>query len=60
MLVKMQTQWRLSMSGPSGMDYLVLLALMARMKLTDSEHDELFDDVQTMEVAALQTMNTKD
>ena len=60
MLVKMQTQWRLSMSGPSGMDYLVLLALMARLNLTDAEHDELFDDVQTMERSALQTMHTKD
>ena len=42
------------------MDYLVLLALMARLNLADAEHDDLFDDVQAMERSALQTINTKD
>ena len=60
LLVKMQTQWRSSFSGPSGLDYLVLLALMARLNLSDADHDELFDDVQVLERAALETMNKKD
>ena len=42
------------------MDYLALLALMARMNMTTEEHDELFDDVQTMERSALQTMHAKE
>ena len=57
---KVQTQWRVGMAGPTGLDYTPLLALMARMNLSDADHDELFDDVQTLERAALAAMNTKD
>lgn len=48
------------MGGPTGLDYTPLLALMARMKLSDAEHDDLFDGVQTLERSALEAMNTKD
>jgi hypothetical protein len=33
---------------------------MARMQLSDAEHDELFEDVQVLERAALEAMNQKD
>lgn len=55
-----QTQWHVGAAGATGLNYLVLLALMARMKLSDADHDELFDDVQTLERAALAAMQTKD
>lgn len=47
------------MGGEIGLNYLVLLAFMERMKLTDEEHDDLFADVQVLERAALEAMNTK-
>jgi hypothetical protein len=55
-----QTQWRSGRGGSTGLDYTTLLALMARMQLSDAEHDELFEDVQVLERAALESMNQKD
>jgi hypothetical protein len=55
-----QTQWRCGHAGPTGLDYTPLLALMDRMKLSDEDHDALFDDVQTLERAALDAMTAKD
>lgn len=55
-----QTQWRVGACGPTGLDYTPLLALMGRMKLSDQDHDDLFEDVQTLERAALAAMQTKD
>ncbi len=48
------------MSGPSGLDYTTVLALMDRMKLSEEDHDELFSDIQTLERAALEAMSEKD
>ena len=59
-----QTQWRHASGGTgaaaTGLDYAALLAVMARMKLADEDHDALFDDVQVLERAALEAMNAKD
>lgn len=57
---RLQTQWRVGMSGPSGLDYTTVLALMDRMKLSEEDHDELFSDIQTLERAALEAMSEKD
>jgi len=57
---KLGTQWRVGPAGASGLDYTALLAIMARMALTDDEHDNLFDDIQVLERAALEAMNQKD
>lgn len=56
---KLQTQWRVGMGGPTGLDYNVLLALLARMKLKAEAHEEMFLDVRVMESAALEAMNEK-
>jgi hypothetical protein len=56
----MQTQWYVGAAGATGLNYLVLLALMDRMKLSTDDHDDLFEDVQTLERAALTAMNAKD
>lgn len=56
---QMQTQWNVGFSGHTGLQYLVLFALMARMGITGSEQDLLFEDIQVMELAALQAMHTK-
>lgn len=57
---RMQSQWNVGMSGASGLQYLVLFAFMARMQLSDEDHDLLLDDIQTLERAALEAMNAKD
>ena len=56
----MQSQWYVGAAGATGLNYLVLLALMARMKLSDEDHDDLFADLQVLERAALDAMNQKD
>lgn len=55
----MQSQWNAGMSGATGLQYLVLLALMDRMKLSDEEHESMFEDIQILERAALEAMNEK-
>lgn len=57
---QMQTQWNISMNGATGLQYLVLLALMDRLKLSDDDHDALFDDIQTLERGALKAMSATD
>ncbi|MEP6587509.1 MAG: DUF1799 domain-containing protein [Polaromonas sp.] len=57
---KLQSQWNVGMSGATGLQYLVLFALMDRLKLSDDDHDALFDDIQTLERAALEAMSAKD
>ena len=56
----MSTQWRIGLGGPSGLCYDVLLALMGRLRLSDEEHEEMFDDIRVMEREALSVMNEKD
>lgn len=58
---RLQTQWHYASGGmgatATGLNYLVLLALMDRMNLDADEHDQLFSDVQTLERTALVEMN---
>src|SRR5690606_18829551 len=55
----LQTQWRVSMNGYSGLDYNVLFKLLDRMRLSDEEYDLLFEDVQYMEREALAAIHEK-
>lgn len=59
-----QTQWRHASGGmgaaATGLDYAAVLAVMARMKLSDEAHDDLFADLQVLERAALEVMNQKE
>lgn len=55
------TQWRMSgMGGPTGLDYNVLFNRMDRMKLSEQEYEWMFDDIRTIESAALAAINRKD
>ena len=56
LFVKMETQWYIGMNGRAGLNYLVARDFINRMKLNDAEHDELFDDIRTLERAALEAM----
>ena len=56
----LQTQWRVSMNGPSGLDYNVLFTRLDRLKLSDQDHEWMFDDIRTIESEALAIINKKD
>lgn len=53
------TQWRTGMSGATGLDYNVLFMRMDRMRLSDAQHQQLFDDIRVIESEALTIMNKK-
>ena len=53
---RVRNQWRCDMGGPYALDHNVVLAHMARMSLSDEEHDVLFDDIRVMEAAGLAAM----
>lgn len=54
------TQWRMGgMGGPCGLDYAVAYRKMDRMGLTTAAYDQLENDLQVLEYAALAEMNRK-
>ena len=58
MFMQLQTQWHVGMGGATGLNYQSVEFLF---KIEGIENQrEMLADLQTMEVAALQAMNTKD
>lgn len=55
---RLETQWRRAgMAGArTGLDYTAVLTLLRTLRLPRAEADAMFDDVQTMEHAALLEM----
>lgn len=53
----LSTQWRTSMSGPSGLDYGVLFHKMDRMSLSTEEYADMELQIQIMEEAALRAIH---
>lgn len=53
---RLGTQWQVSVSGPSGLQYPVLFDLLDRSGYTGPEWWAMFDDIQLMERAALDAM----
>ena len=53
------TQWRVGMSGATGLDYNPLFHRMDRMSLASTSYETLFEEIQTIEDEALKAMNTK-
>jgi hypothetical protein len=53
----MQTQWTVGFGGRTGLRYEALYPLLDRMGLPQDEWEDLFDDVRTLEIAALTQMN---
>ena len=60
LFLRLRTQWRIGMSGPTGMDYGAMYPLMERMALDADAWDELLDDIRALESAALDEIHTKD
>lgn len=55
----LSTQWRVGANGPCGLDYMVMHHRMGRMGLSPDEYDQLENDIQIMEVAALNCIYAK-
>lgn len=53
---RLQTQWNVSMGGPTGLRYEAIYPLLDRETDTPNEWMELFQDVQVLESAALKQM----
>jgi len=51
----MQTQWRISMNGPTGLDYNALFTYMTMKNLSI----DLLDDIRVMESTALTEIHRK-
>jgi len=47
------------MNGATGLDYCALYPLLDRAAKDDEEWQQLFDDIQVMESAALSIMSSK-
>ena len=60
LFTSLQTQWRVGMGGPTGLDYNVLYHKLDRMNLEPDEYAQFEHDIQVMEHAALTTMNRKE
>ena len=55
MFLRCQTQWRTTMSGVIGLDYAAVQWLFRLYGVEDQR--TLLEDLQTMEVAAMQAIN---
>lgn len=58
LFLRVQTQWRYSFGGPSGLDYPAVFQTMDRLRVVDTE-GHIFEGLQVMEVAALRAMTEK-
>ena len=57
MFLRIQTQWRVSMNGPIGLDYASLNWLCTLYPVEDQQL--LFEGLQVMEITALNCFNKK-
>lgn len=53
----MGTQWRMGPSGPIGLDYGAIPAVLRLMRVGRDEWAGLFDDLRVIERAALEEMH---
>jgi hypothetical protein len=57
--IAMDTQWRVGMSGKTGLDYNALPIVMRMIGVPHKNWTQVFGDLRTMEDAALATMRKK-
>lgn len=56
----LQTQWRMGMSGPIGLDYNTLPTVFRMTGLPETEWSEMFQSIRVMESAALAVLHEKE
>lgn len=54
----LQTQWRVGFAGPVGLDYTAIEPVLRLMVIPKSQRSALFEDLQIMELEALDQMRT--
>ena len=54
---RVQTQWNVSMGGPTGLRYEALYPLLDREAKDGEDWQQLFEDLQILEAAALKQMS---
>jgi len=54
------TQWNVGMSGPTGLRYEAAYPLLDRYYTDSNEWQQAFDDLRTLERAALEAMREED
>lgn len=59
MFIAMMTQWRIGMSGATGLDYNAIPVVMRLVGVPAAERADVFEGVRTMEDAALTYMQAK-
>ena len=52
----MQTQWRIGMAGPTGLDYAALPAVLSLCGIDAADHTDTFEALRVMEAEALDVM----
>jgi len=52
----METQWRIGMSGPTGLDYAALPVALRMARAPRAEWAQLMADVRVMETSAMRAM----
>lgn len=57
--IAMGTQWRVSMNGPTGLDYNALPGVMRLCGVPRAEWPEVFESIRVLEDAALGIMRKK-
>lgn len=57
--VAMGTQWRVGMSGATGLDYAVLPSVLRLLEVPRKQWRDLFDDLRVMEESALEQIHRK-
>lgn len=54
--VRLDTQWRVGMSGPIGLDYNAAYPLIDRATSTPEDWHDMLDDLRVLEATALDVM----
>ena len=58
LFLRVQTQWRTSMAGVTGLDYASVVATAKLYSIEDLP--SVFEDLQVMEIAAMNLLNKKE
>lgn len=59
LFASLQTQWRIGMGGPTGLDYSAVPVVMELYSVPEKDRRQVFDDVRVMESEALKVFNEK-
>lgn len=57
--ISMATQWRIGPNGVTGLDYNALAFVMRANDVKEADRAAVFDDLRTLEDAALETIRKK-